>query len=189
MDTTSHRNVYESQIRDCFARAAWTHKTQEKCADIIFKRHNCIKIIQIVLSALVTTGVVVTIFGEIKSVLFFSAILSAILFVINTYVKGKDLGEIAQKHSEAASEVWNIRESYLSMLTDLKANSFDNISDVMKERNRLQNQLFEIYKGAPRTISKAYDSASKALKRDEELTFREEEIDELLPIDLRRNNK
>ena len=48
-------------------------------------------------------------------------VISAILFAINTYVKGHDLGEIAQKHSDSASELWNIREEYFSLLTDILA--------------------------------------------------------------------
>lgn len=53
---------------------------------------------------------------------------------------------------------------------------------------RFKKNFFVIYKGAERTISKAYDEASKALKVNEELTFSIEEIDKLLPKELRKKD-
>jgi DNA repair ATPase RecN len=54
------------------------------------------------------------------------------------------------------------------------------------KRDKLQNDLFNVYKGAPRTLSKAYKKATEALKMNEELTFSKEEINNLLPKELRR---
>lgn len=177
--------ILEAQIRECFARVVWTHKTQEKCADIMLARHNFIKILQIILSAIITTGVLVTAFGDNKGIGIATAVLSAVLFGINTYVKGYDLGEIAQKHSDASSQLWNIRESYLSLITDLKANLID-AESVIKVRDNLQERLSGIYKGCPRSISKAYRIASTALKVKDELTFTDEEIDKFLPAPLKK---
>ena len=188
MATDSQIEILEAQIRECFGRVVWSHKTQEKCADIILSRHNFIKIFQIILSALTTTGVLVSIFGDNKLVGIITAIISAILFGINSYVKGYDLGEIAQKHSDAASDLWDIRERYLSLLTDIRARTVS-IDDIINRRNDLQQKLASIYKGSPRTINKAYAEASKALKVNEELTFSDEEIDLFLPMALRKDNK
>lgn len=186
MDTDSQIEVLESQLRELYGRVLWTHKTQEKCADIISKRNALIKITQIILSALTTTGILVAVFGENKVVGIISAIVSAILFGLNTYTKDYDLGEIAQKHSNAATDIWNVRETYLSLLTDLKAGRLqpDQIRD---KREALQEDLYNIYKGSPRTISKAYQKATKGLKLKEELTFSNDEIDSLLPEELRKN--
>ena len=116
MALDSQNKIIEAQLRDCFGRVAYSHKTQEKCADILTRRHNCIKIAQIIISAIITTGVLITVFGENQTVGIVTAFLSAILFTINTYTKGHDLGEIAQKHSDAASDLWDIREKYLSLI-------------------------------------------------------------------------
>lgn len=186
MATDSQNNIMlESQLRELYGRAVWTHKTQEKCADILKRRNHNLKVIQIVLSALTTTGILVTIFGENFVVGIIAAVFSAILFTMNAYFQKYDLGEIAQKHSEAASDIWNVREQYLSLLTDLKSNNID-IPEIRDKRDKLQTELFNIYKGAPRTISKAYNEATKALKKDEELTFLDNEIDNLLPTELRK---
>ena len=177
------RKMLEAQIRELYGRAVWTHKTQEKCADILKTRNHRMKLIQIFLSALTTTGILITVFGDNKIIGIISAIISAILFTINTYFQKYDLGEISQKHSEAATDIWNIREQYLSLLIDLKSNDVE-INRIRRKRDKLQSELFSIYKGVPRTISKAYKEATKALKKSEEMTFSDKEINNLLPNDL-----
>lgn len=185
MEPNSQVKFLEAQIRECYGRVVWSHKTQEKCADIILKRHNCIKIFQILISVVTTTGILFAVFGENKVIGIISAILSALLVGINSYVKGHDLGEISQKHSEAAVNLWLIREKYLSLITDINS-SFLTIENITEKRDNLQEALANVYKGSPKTISKAYTQASKALKLNEELTFSDEEIDLLLPKDLRK---
>jgi len=185
MEPNSQLKILEAQIRECFGRAVWTHKTQEKCADIILRKHNSVKIWQIILSALTTTGVLATVFGKVQWVGIATAALSAILFAINTFVKGYDLGEIAQKHADAACDLWDIREKYLSLLTDIRAQRAT-VDEICQQRDALQEKLYSSYKGAPRTTSKAYKQASKALKVNEELTFSDAEIDNFLPKELRK---
>lgn len=182
---TRAKDIIEAQLRELYGRAVWTHKTQEKCADILRNCNHTMKVIQIILSALTTTGILVAIFGDNKTIGIISAILSACLFTINAYFQKYDLGEIAQKHSESASEIWNIREYYLSLLTDLKSGIITNEQASLK-RDEIQGELFNIYKGAPRTLSKAYKKATKALNMNEELTFSNDEINNLLPSELRK---
>lgn len=182
------KQLLESQIRECYGRVVWSHKTQEKCADIVNRRNDRLKLTQIILSALTTTGLIATIFGDALWVKIISAIVSAALLLLNTYLKSKDLGAIAQQHSDAAADIWNVRESYLSMLTDLKMDDA-NIEIIKKRRDKLQEQLAVIYKGSPRAISKAYKEATKALKLNEEMTFSDEEIDCFLPVELCKTRK
>lgn len=186
METNSQINVLEAQIRECFGRVVWTHKTQEKCADILNSRNSTIKLIQIILSAITTSGIIAIIFDE-KNIIIkvLTALISLILLIFNTYLKKYDLGQIAQKHAECASNLWNVRENYFSLLTDIRAGNIKTEEIVIK-RDLLQNELHNIYKGAPRTISKAYNDATKALKENEEMTFSDEEIDKFLPKELKK---
>lgn len=185
MVRNSHIDVLEEQIRECFGRVAWSHKTHEKCTDILNGRLNRIKIWQIILSACTTTGILVAVFGEHKNIGIASALISFVLTMLNTYVKQYDLGAMAQKHADAAVSLWNIRENYLSLLIDIRAGCLE-LDDIRKVRDELQNDLLETYKGSPRTITKAYKEATKALKRYEELTFNHDEIDRLLPEALKK---
>lgn len=184
-DKSAQLVILESQIRECFGRVVYSHKTQEKCADIVLSLHKRLKLLLIIISAIVTTSLLVKLFGDQDWALMVGVILSTILFGLNTYMKDYDLGEISQKHTNAANELWDIRESYLSLLTDLKANQLS-INQIINQRDDLQKRLYNIYSGSPRTNFKAYKEASKALKVNEELTFSDNEIDVFLPKELRR---
>jgi len=184
-DKSAQMNILESQIRECFGRVVYSHKTQEKCADIVLTLHKRLKLLLIIISAIVTTSLLVKLFGDQDWALMVGIILSTILFGLNTYMKDYDLGEISQKHTNAANELWDIRESYLSLLTDLKASQIS-INQIINQRDDLQKRLYNIYSGSPRTNFKAYKEASKALKVNEELTFSDNEIDVFLPKELRR---
>lgn len=190
METNSQVNkseieILEAQIRECFGRVVYTHKTQEKCADIVLELHKKLKLGLIVISAIVTTSLLIKLFGDQQWALMLGVILSTILFGLNTYTKDYDLGEIAQKHTNAANELWDIRETYLSLLTDIRANQLS-VKEIISIRDELQKRLHNIYTGSPRTNYKAYQAASKALKVNEELTFSDEEIDIFLPKELRK---
>lgn len=185
MEPNSDISILEDQIRECFARVAWTHKTHEKCADILNSRLARIKLCQIVLSAVITTGILATVFGGSKEVGIATAIISFCLTIINTYVKQYDLGGIAQKHADSAIYIWNIRESYFSLLTDIRSDKAD-LQEIRDKRDRLQEELLEVYRGAPRTVAKAYDKASKALKKMEELTFSDQEINAFFPKSMKK---
>lgn len=72
------------------------------------------------------------------------------------------------------------------MLTDLRLGNNVDIEKIKKRRDELQSRLKALYKCSPRTISKAYTEATKALKECEEMTFSDEEIDKFLPKQLHR---
>lgn len=179
----------ESQARECFGRVAYSHKTHEKCADILHSRLGKIKFWQIVLSA-ITTGSLIADLSNIFGIQSFGSVVaiisSATLLALNTYTKDTDLGELGQKHKDAANKLWGIRESYFSLLTDIRAGD-TNSESIRKRRDELQAELNAIYEGAPPTNSEAYKQAQKALKFNEDLTFSDKEIDNFLPRDLWRS--
>lgn len=184
MDQNSHPDFkLESQIRECFGRVAYTHKTHEKCADQLTAKGGIIKIVQIVLSAVTTGGFLYSIFGDNKYITIFGVIASSIMLVLTLYYKEFKFEELAEKHRVAALKLWDVRESYVSLLVDLDRLSRE---DIILRRDNLQKQLVDIYEQAPRTNSKGYAQAQKSLKQDEELTFSDEEIDVMLPREVRR---
>lgn len=188
---TDNEKIIEGQLRECYGRVVYSHKTHEKCADILFDRHNQIKLFQIILSALVTGGLIVALFDfgvltEYKKCGNFVAVfLSTVLLVLNSYTKDYDLGEIAQKHRQAGADLWVIRERYLSLLTDLRL-SAASLDDIRSQRDQLIEDLHAVYTGAPSTNYKAYVKAQKALKELEDMTFSDDEVDAFLPKELKR---
>jgi len=177
-------HIIEAQLRENYGKIVYSHKTQEKSADILTSQHKLIKNIQVILSALITTGLLVRIFKGEDWALIVSTILSAIQFGFTSFLKEYNLGETIQKHSTAALELFDIREKYLSLLTDLRAGMISP-ETLIQKRGELHEELSKTYKGSPRTFSKAYKEAQKALQLNDELTFSDEEIDKFLPKTLR----
>lgn len=179
--------AFEAQIRESFGRVVYTAKTHEKNADICTNKLNWIKNIQIVLSAFITVGAITALLGDPKVnhlSLIITVMISAIQLALSSYMKEVDPGQQTEKHKKTASDLWDIRESYLSILTDLRDPNFD-FSSMRNRRDELQIRLARIYETAPRTNSKAYGLASNGLKNNEELTFSDDEIDRFLPAALR----
>lgn len=184
-DSPTSRQMLEGQLRECFGRVVYSHKTHEKCADILLARLHRIKIWQIILSAITTAGFVGAIFGDTKVAAILGILVSTVLLVLNAYTKDYDLGELGQKHKQAANGLWLIREKYLSLITDLRMGEKP-IEALQEERDVLLKELHGVYTGAPSTNFKAYRKAQEALKKSEDMTFSDDEIDAFLPKELKR---
>jgi len=176
----------EDQIRECFGRVVYTHKTHEKQADRCSETLDGLKLVQIVLTALTTSGAIGVLLTDQFWVKAATALLALVSLFVSGYMKGFDPGATAQKHRSAAASLWPIRESYLSLLTDLRSGTID-IEAAKLRRDELQDRLAAIYKGAPQTGDRAYHRAQDALQTKEDLTFTNEEIDKFLPASLHKD--
>ena len=108
------------------------------------------------------------------------------MIIINTYTKNFNLIESAQEHKSASDLLWKIREEYVSLLTDFEILE---IEEIMRKRDELQERTATVYSNSPRTDAKSYAAAQKSLKCEEEQTFSDEEIDNMLPNSIRRCNR
>ncbi len=185
MEHYTINKILESQLRECYGRVVYSHKTHEKCADILLTRLSRIKLLQIALSVTTTGSFIAILLGEDKLGTIVGTILSAMLLCLNAYTKDYDLGEIAQKHKQAGSDLWLIREQYLSLITDLHI-GHKAMNEIQLERDSLLTSLHSVYVGAPSTTIRAYKDARNALQNNEEMTFSDQEIDSFLPVELRR---
>lgn len=176
----------ENQVRECFTRVIYSHKTHEKQADITSSLLSKFKIAQIALAALTTSGALTVLFSDDLKLKFFTALVSLVSLFVTGYMKGFDPGAVAQKHRDTAADLWAIRESYLSLLTDLASGAIDE-QEARKTRDNLQDDLAAIYKSAPGTTKKAYGRAQEGLQKLEDYTFNPGEIDKFLPPGLKRD--
>ncbi|MCG8905604.1 SLATT domain-containing protein [Pseudomonas sp. DP-17] len=177
----------EAQVRECFGRAIYTHKTHEKMADRCAASLRNWKIFQIAIAALTASSALISaIFGQDWAKMA-AAALSFLTLIISGYMKGFDPGGTAQKHRDTASSIWAIRESYLSLITDMKSNAIS-YEKAAERRDELQQKLASIYENAPQTNSSAYRDAQVGLQENEEYTFSDEELDRFLPKALRKDS-
>ncbi|WP_225430458.1 MULTISPECIES: SLATT domain-containing protein [Lactobacillaceae] len=87
-----------------------------------------------------------------------------LLLGINLYFKNFDLSDKIEQHRITSDKLWNIREDYVSLLTD-----FETLTnkEIITERNELKNRTYTVYCHSPKTNSKSYKQAQRALKDDE----------------------
>ena len=182
---TESEILLESQIRELYGRVVYTHKTHEKCADVLKDRSDRLKLAEILLSAATTTSILVVVFGDGKIFQFIAALCSTTLLALTLYSKDFNVLAIAEKHKQAALDILEIREQILSLLVDIRIGNRE-IGLLQQIRDKLNEKLINTYRGAPKTINKAYKIASVALKENEEFTFSDTEIDKFLPESLRR---
>lgn len=178
----------EAQIRECFGRVVYSHKTHERMADHYDSRNRFVVYGLIILSALTASGAVSIVFSDEFLFKAATAIVSLITLFFNGLAKNFDFAVLAQRHRETAANLWNVRENYLSLLTDLNNERFS-IDQAKDRRDNLQSELHGIYSGAPHTNLTAYKEAQDRLQNKEDLTFSDEEIDSFLPETLRKKGK
>ena len=188
--------ILEDQIRYAYGRLTYSHKTQEKCADTLISWSTWTTGIKIVLSAASSIGIGSTFFdtNALDTLAGFDTsfvgavaggLAATILFALNLWAKEKDLDAMAQRHRDSASQMWLIREKYLSLIADLNIGN-KALTAIQAQRDSLSDELHKVYKAAPSSNSRAYRQAQKALKYDEEMTLDDSEIDSMLPKSFRK---
>ncbi|TPP06968.1 SLATT domain-containing protein [Rhizobium glycinendophyticum] len=184
-DITVNLEALESQIRECFGRVVYAHKTHEKDGDLCAQTLRRFKLLQIIVSSITASGTLAVLLADELWIKLATALVSLIGLFITGYMKGFDPGAAAQKHRDTAADLWVIRESYLSLLTDMASHS-TTLTNATERRDQLQSALAAIYKSAPHTTPKGYLKAQEALQRLEDYTFNDGEIDKFLPPNLKK---
>lgn len=174
-----------SVVRESFGKVVYTHKTYEKAADICVFRESWIKRINIFILTITTGSAFGAIFnGEIF--IYFTSISSTVALFFILYQKDFNYEKRAYEYKLVAKKLWYVRERYQNLIADIMAERFTSTENSQK-RDSLLNELNEILDDAPNTFPKAYSQAQDALKLDEEMTFSDQEIDEFLPEELKKN--
>ena len=172
-------------IRESFGRVAYSHKTHEKEAEIQKTFGTITKWVNIVLIAL-TAGSLLTTLLSGPNLIVVSAILSTITLAFAIFQLSFNPEQKASNHKQAANSLWLIREKHVNLMADI-INESAKKQDITQRRDTLTSDLDLIYKSAPATSSWAYKKAREALKFNEELTFSDKEINQLLPKKLQVN--
>ena len=177
-----YKEALRIQLRDEYGKVTYTYTCFNKYVQILKKRENIIKITQIVLSSISTVGLISILSIDCLGLKICSTIISAILLCLTLYTNQFRLSDDIRQFTQGADELWKIRETYISLLTDLC--QLD-VNEIVKQRDILIDKTDEIYRKYPKTNSNSYKQAQKALKEDEEQFFSDAELDLMLPKHLR----
>lgn len=179
-----YREKLYSQIQEQYGKLVFAYTCQWKTADHLQKTSNKFKWIQIVLSAICAGGCLAVIVTDRIFLAWIGGIVSTLLLVVSGYLKDKDFAKEQKEHQVAATQMWVVREDYVSLMTD-----FDTleIQEIIERRDNLIKRSAEIYEKAPQTDDKSYKEAQDALNNKEEQFFTQGELNVILPIHLRKD--
>lgn len=174
------REVLEDNVRHSFMSVVWSHKIQEKEADIISKQFKLYEIIRILCTSLTSVGLISLIFVDQFWIKLISTIVSFLSTFISLFFKSFDLQNSSSVHKKTALDLLVVRDKLRFLLLEVRINN-TSINELLKKYEAIQNELAEVYKNAPNTTDKAVRRASDALKITKDNEFSEAEIDNNLP--------
>lgn len=177
-----YKDDLRSQLREEYGKVTYSYTCFLKYVQILEKREKAVDIIQIILSALSTVGLISILNLDNFWVKLLSAIVSSILLALTLYTNRFRLSDDIRSYTQGSDDYWKIRADYLSLLTDM--DELD-AAEIVKRRDALIERTDETNRKYPKTNEKVYRKAQKALKNEEEQFFSDEELDMMLPKHLR----
>lgn len=177
--------ILEDNIRHTFMSVVWTHKIQEKQADILNEKFNKYEVIRIICASFTSVGLISLIFVDEFWIKVISAVLSFINTSISMFFKSFDIQKNISNHKRTAIDLLVLRDKLRLLLTEVHMDNAVAI-ELIKKYEDLQDQVNQVYKDAPNTTDKAVNRAFKALKIKKDNEFSDDEIDCNLPKSLQR---
>ena len=176
-----------SSIRKTYASVVWSHKIQEKQAEIYEAKYAWLEKLNIAAASLTSAGIIALIFTDQLWIKIGSALLSFITLFVTAIFKSFELPQIGKRNKETANKLISVRDELELLILKLKTEAASN-SDILAKYEELVKKADEIYLAAPNTTPKAVERARQALKIQNDNTYTDDEIDSLLPMELREGN-
>ena len=175
--------VLLDEVRQNFASVVWTHKIQEKQADIYASRYKRFKTASIIIDGITACGAITIFFCDEYLTKFLTVLISTGAFMLNTYLKNFDLKKLETQHRFAANKFVIVRNQLLHIIAKLHLDF--KLKQTILEYEQVITTLNQLYHDAPSTTDIAVEKAYKALRLKDEYTYTDEEIDHFLPNHLK----
>ncbi len=161
----------------------YTYTTHIIQASRIHQLNIRLKWAELILSALSAGGFLLTVITNTVLLAWIGGLCSTVLLVLSAYFKDRDFYKDQEAYRNTSNKLWSLREEYLSLLIDFDELEID---EIHARREQLQAKVSDVYSIAPITDSKSYQLAQKALKEKESQFFTRDELNQILPQELRR---
>lgn len=177
-DMTVIRSLLLTQIKGSHGKVMYTYTAHHKIVDRAKKCKTILDWIEIVITSISAVGLLGGFITNETSLKLLGGLSSAISLAITLYTKNDTLQIIIKDHTDAANDLWLIREKYQSLITD-----FDGMetAQIQAARTELMYAFDQVNRKYPGTDPRSYKKAQKALKEDDEQYFAPGEADKLLP--------
>jgi hypothetical protein len=182
-----NRAVILATAREVYGRLVYTHITHEKERQIWSSKVCWMNRINVGLASATTFFAILsaTLRGTksiLATALFAVATVSFVMWQANYDPAGKEA-----QHRTAAKELLWIREQLLLLITDCHISTCPQV-ELERWLDVLTRELTAVYKFAPNTSPNAYAQAEVAIKEGH-FTFSDDQIDAMLPAQLRKKQK
>lgn len=163
-------------IRQQFASVVWTHKIQEKQADIYAKRYSWLETINIIMAAATSCGLIAVIFKENLLILkVITAIFSFATLAISAYYKSFNPSFKSKENKDAANKLIGIRNELLSLIAECILQEKP-VKEIKINFDEVIIRLNKLYLELPSTTAKARKKAKESLN-NKEYSYSDDEID------------
>ena len=120
VDKNQQYLLLENDIRNRYANVVWSHKIQEKQADIYSVNYKRLETANILSASLTSVGIVSLIFTDQLWVKIVSAILSFVTIFVSSYFKAFNLSDLRKSHKTSANQLLQIRDKLEMVLLEIK---------------------------------------------------------------------
>ncbi len=175
MDLT--RKKLLRQITDEAGNVFYTYHAHWIIVNRLKTKQTAIKIAQIILTALSTGGFLTALIAGIPWLSWMGGLTSAISLALNLYTLNFNLPNEIKNHTDAANELWDVKNSFISLITDFEELSNKEIRSI---RDSITDRISEINKKHSGTDDRAF---AKAQKDREKYMFENGESAKLLGVE------
>lgn len=173
-------------LRLTFGHVVYRHKAHAQIARARAQRSRWIRGAETLLMAATAFAALAAAFGKGPAYSIAAAVLASASLVTLVVHLTFDLDRSARTHASCAARLWQIRERYRALLSDLSDGAID-AEGARQLRDALMQELNAIYQDVPPADHDAYQTAGHAAGDEPALT--DEEIDLFLPRSLQKAAK
>ena len=170
-------------LRLTFGHVVYRQKAHADIARSMARRTRWIRGAEALLMAATVFTAVASAFGKGQAFSIASAILAGSALITLIVHLAFDFVATARAHATCAARLWQVRERYRALLSDLSDGALE-VDAGRRMRDVLALELHAIYQDAPPADREAFEAAGRAAAHEGALT--DEEIDVFLPRSLRK---
>lgn len=180
--TSGHDPVLSNLSQD-YGRLVYTHKAHEKEAERKARQSLCLTWVNLIVVTVTLASTLAMPLLKETWAQWIPVVSAALAFGFGTAQLSFQPQRESIEHRSAAKAFLNLRDEFARLIADGQVSP--DAPDLRPRRDVLVARLAELYAYAPQTSSAAYKKARNALTGNEELIFSEEELDRMLPKELR----
>jgi hypothetical protein len=173
-----------SEVRQTYGRLVHTQKTHEKEAERKVRQTWWLTAGNLIVITVTLGATLAGLLTNSRSAQWISIASAVIAFGFAVVLLSFQPQREAAEQRNAAKSFLTLRDDYARLIADATV-AADTGHQVRARRDVLAARLAELHTHAPQTSHRSYKKAAAALDASEELTFSQEELDRLLPAELR----